>query len=319
MKAKLTVLFLFAAAFCGLTLARPAHAEEKKKILFLAGGPSHGYAEHEHLAGCLLLSKRLNESGLPVESSVVQGWPADPHAFDGVAAIVIYCDGGGGHLIMKHIPQFNELVKKGVGVGCIHYAVEVPKGDGGDALLKAIGGYFEVRWSINPTWTAHFTEFPKHPTANGVKPFTTQDEWYYHMRFQSDMAGVTPLLTTVPPDSTRGGKDDDHGGNPEVRSGIGKNLQEHVVWVYQRPDNGGRGFGCTGAHYHRNWSQDDFRKAILNSIVWIAGLEVPADGVASKRPDADELLQNIPESKKKSPKFDMAAELKKVEALNAPK
>ena len=318
MKSKFILLALLTSLLCSVVVSH-ARAEEKKKVLFLSGGPSHGFAEHEHLAGCMLLSDRINKCGLPIESSVIKGWPADPAAFDGVAAIVIYCDGGGGHIIMKHLDAFNELVKKGVGVGCIHYAVEIPKGDGGNALLGAIGGYFETLWSINPHWTGEFKNLPQHPTANGVKPFTTNDEWYYHMRFKENMEGVTPLITGVPPDSTRKGKDDDHGGNPEVRSGLGKNLPEHVVWEFQRPNNGGRGFGCTGAHYHRNWAQNDFRKAILNSIVWIAGLEVPADGVASKRPDADELLLNIPEGKKKPANYDMTAEIKKVDDLSAPK
>ena len=152
-----------------------------------------------------------------------------------------------------------------------------------------------------------------------MKPFTTNDEWYYHMRFKEGMGGVTPLLTAITPGTTRKGNDDDHGGNPEVRSGLGKNLSQHVVWAYQRHNNGGRGFGCTGAHFHKNWSQDDFRKSILNSIVWITGLEVPADGVASKKSDAEELSQNIPENKKKPANYDMADQIKKVEALNAPK
>jgi len=139
------------------------------------------------------------------------------------------------------------------------------------------------------------------------------------MRFQPEMKGVTPLLTAVPPDSTRKNVNDAHGGNATVFAAAGKNQPEHVVWVYQRADNPGRGFGCTGAHFHKNWSQDDFRKAILNSIVWITGLDVPADGVASKKPDGEELSQNIPEGKKKPANFDMAEQIKKVEALNAPK
>ena len=317
MSAKLTVVFLLAIFAFGIVAAPRASAEEKKKVLFIAGNPTHGYAEHENYAGCVLLSKRINECGLPIESTVVKGWPADPHAFDGQAAIVIYCDGGGGHVIMKHLDEFNALVKKGVGVGCLHYGVEIPKGDGGNALLGAIGGYFEMNWSVNPHWTATFKELPKHPVASGVNPLTTNDEWYYHMRFVSDMAGVTPILSAVPPDATRQGKDGTHSGNPDVRAGVGKNIAEHVLWVYQRPDNGGRGFGCSGGHFHRNWAQDDYRKAILNAIVWSTGLEVPADGVKSTRPDAEELLANI--TKTKPEKFDMVAELKKVEETNAKK
>jgi hypothetical protein len=49
----------------GLASASPA--QDKKKIVFVAGGPSHGYGDHEHLGGCMLLARLLNESGLPVD------------------------------------------------------------------------------------------------------------------------------------------------------------------------------------------------------------------------------------------------------------
>ena len=38
-------------------------------------------------------------------------------------------------------------------------------------------------------WLAEYTAFPKHPISNGVKPFATTDEWYFHMRFRGDHAG----------------------------------------------------------------------------------------------------------------------------------
>jgi type 1 glutamine amidotransferase len=274
-------------------LAANADLTGRKKIVFLSGHPSHGYAQHEHYAGCMFLAKNLNENVPQVYCEVYKyDWPTDPHAFDNVAAIVIYCDGGEGHMAMKHLKELGDLMDKGVGLGCIHYAVEIPKGEAGDDFLKWIGGYFETFHSINPDWTADYKDFPKHDTANGVKPFKTTDEWYYHMRFRPDMQGVTELLHAVPPDKTRQGKDDAHGGNPEVRDGIGKNLQETTVWVSDRANNG-RGFGCTGGHFHFNWGSDNFRKAILNSIVWIAHVDVPKGGVQSKTPTIDELLANL--------------------------
>jgi type 1 glutamine amidotransferase len=232
---------------------------------------------------------------------------------DGVDAIVIYADGGGGHLAIPHMKELDALSEKGVGIGCIHYAVEVPKGEAGEHWLKWMGGYFEENWSINPHWPAHFKEVPKHPVANGVRPFTTNDEWYYHMRFRDNMEGVTPILTAIPPDSTRKGKDDPHGGNPAVRAGIGKNIPEHVVWVSENK-GGSRGFGCTGGHDHWNWAQDDFRKTILNSIVWIAKAEVPAHGVESKRPTVDELIANQDEPTPRD--FDKDKIQKLIDAMN---
>src|SRR6185369_16983592 len=67
-----------------------------------------------------------------------------------------------------------------------------------------------------------------------------------------------------------------HGGNPEVQKHMGE--PEHVMWAIERPD-GGRGFGFTGAHHHKNWGNDDFRKIVLNAIVWTAHIEVPPNGI----------------------------------------
>lgn len=68
-------------------------------------------------------------------------------------------------------------------------------------------------------------------------------------------------------------------------------MPEHVAWAVERA-NGGRGFGFTGGHWHHNWAHDDFRKVVLNGLVWIAGVEVPPGGVPSKTPSIDELEAN---------------------------
>jgi hypothetical protein len=75
-----------------------------------------------------------------------------------------------------------------------------------------------------------------------------------------------------------------------------------LAWAYERPE-GGRGFGCTGAHFHKNWANDDFRRMMLNALVWTAGLEVPTDGVVSTVTDED-MVANLDE---KAPKPQPAA------------
>jgi type 1 glutamine amidotransferase len=266
----------------------------KKKVLLLAGNPSHGFGGHDHLAGCSLLAKLLNASGLPVEAEVhslkEQGWPSD-EKLAGASTIVVYADGGGGHPFNAHLSQLDPLFDKGTGVVCIHYGVEVPKGPAGDAFLKWTGGYFETNWSVNPHWTAHFTKFPDHPVTRGVKPFTINDEWYYHMRFRENMDGVVPILTDLPPKETLNRPDGSHSGNPAVREAIAKGEPQHVAWATERP-GGGRGFGCSGGHVHWNWGQNQFRKLFLNAIVWTAGLDVPSDGVNPGVVTIDDLLQN---------------------------
>lgn len=287
-------LLFLAAAFVNpaRSLAAPDEPASgpKKKIVFIAGKASHGYFSHSHYAGCALLAKALNENMPAVEAVVVRnGWPENPGVLDDAAAIVLYSDGGGGNPILPHLEHVQRLMERGVGLALLHYAVEVPKEKAGRQFLDWTGGYFETFWSVNPTWTARFDSFPDHPITRGVKPFAILDEWYYHMRFRENMEGVTPILSAVPPDSTRDRPDGPHSGNPTVRSR--KGMAEHLAWARQRPD-GGRGFGFTGGHFHYNWAHDGFRTVVLNGIVWVAGLEVPEGGVPSKTPTWADLEAN---------------------------
>ena len=253
----------------------------KTKVSIIAGRDSHGSKAHNWGDGVDLLANALNkESGLPVEAHVSKLWPKDPKFFNDTKTIVILSDGGGRHPVIPHLDQVSKLMDKGVGFVCVHYAVEVPKGDTGEAFLNWMGGYFETHWSVNPHWTADFKLIPGHPTSNGVKPFQHNDEWYYHMRFQPE--GVTPILSALPPTDTLKRKDGPHSGNPHVRKAVlERKEKQHVAWAYERPNNKGRGFGITGAHYHSSWDNDNFRTLVLNAIVWSAGLEVPKNGVKS--------------------------------------
>ncbi|MDO7678762.1 MAG: hypothetical protein MUQ48_09395, partial [Pirellulales bacterium] len=70
-----------------------------------------------------------------------------------------------------------------------------------------------------------------------------------------------------------------------------KGSREVLAWAYERPE-GGRGFGCTGAHFHANWGNNDFRRMMLNSLLWTSGLDVPVEGVASTV-TPEELMANI--------------------------
>jgi type 1 glutamine amidotransferase len=263
-----------------VAIAQLSSLAADKKIVLIAGGASHGSGDHEHRAGCLLFQKCLNT--IPgVKTEVFTGWPQDPKALEGAAAIVIYSDGGGGHPGIQgdHLQQLSKAIKNGAGFGCVHYAVEVPKDKGGQEWLNWIGGYFETDWSVNPFWTADFKELPKHPVTRGVKPFKQEDEWYYHMRFQPDMKGVTPILSALPPADSLKRNDGPHENNPAVRAAVLERKEpQHVMWVFDRPD-GGRGFGFTGGHPHKAWGNEGFRKVVLNAILWIAKVEVPENGV----------------------------------------
>ncbi|HUG37295.1 MAG TPA: ThuA domain-containing protein, partial [Candidatus Limnocylindrales bacterium] len=54
-----------------------------------------------------------------------------------------------------------------------------------------------------------------------------------------------------------------------------------VAWAIERA-GGGRSFGFTGGHFFANWRLVDFRRLVLNAIVWSAGVNVPEGGVQSE-------------------------------------
>jgi type 1 glutamine amidotransferase len=228
-----------------------------------------------------------------VQASVyLNGWPKDPTAFDGAAAIMLFMDGGGRHPVIQedHLQQMDALMKQGVGLLCAHYAVEVPKDKGGPEFLEWIGGYYETTFSTNPHWDAEFKSLPKHPVTRGVRPFTIRDEWYFNMRFRPGMKGVTPILVAKPSDEDRQGKTaSPRGPYPHIVADKGRD--EILMWAVERPDKGS-GVGFTGGHTHKNWGNDNFRKLILNALLWTAKMEVPADGVESSVSE-EELQLNL--------------------------
>lgn len=294
---------LFFFVLCQFLFGVCSQAEDKK-VVFVAGPKSHGFFAHEHAAGCKLLAEHLEAANLGIKTVVVTGgFPQDKSVFNDADAVVVACDGGVRHLLNKNLKEFDEVMKRGVGLACIHYGVETTKGPAGDHFLKWIGGYFEPYWSVNPVWNAAFKLLPRHSITQGVMPFTMQDEWYYHMRFReatSAIGSIVPILSAHPPENTMkrlkpGVDKHPHHGNPDVADAVLKRKEaQHVAWAYQRGEdyNYGRGFGFTGAHFHENWASLDARRLVLNAIAWIAKVDVPKTGVPSKEVTMKDLLQN---------------------------
>lgn len=73
-----------------------------------------------------------------------------------------------------------------------------------------------------------------------------------------------------------------------------------MMWAVERPD-GGRGFGFTGGHFHDNWGNDNYRKVVLNAMVWLAKVDVPKNGIESAVSEAD-LNANLDPKNPRKPK-----------------
>lgn len=240
------------------------------KIVLVAGKQSHGPGDHEFFAGTAILWKMLKQTSGVFPVMVRDGWPRNERVFDDARCVVFYLDGRGGHPLADpaKLGLMQKLIDRGCGFVCLHYAVDYNPREG-ERVVGWMGGWYDARISINPHWDADFTKLPSHAITRGVKPFKIRDEWYYNMNFAPGMKGVTPILAATPPDATR--------GTADARKYPGR--QEIVAWAFER-EGGGRGFGFTGGHTHKNWSTDDFRRLVTNAILWAANVEVPASGAA---------------------------------------
>ena len=238
------------------------------------------------------------------------GWPAkevdgqrvdDSSALDNADAVLIFSDGGKGNPAIQgeRAKVLDALVARGAGLGFAHYAVEVPAGVPGDAMQQWIGGYYETNWSVNPMWKPSFDKFPNHPVTRGVGPFATHDEWYFNMRWTADAAAkakITPLLVATPSDEVRKGPYvSPRGPYDHIIAASGQ--AETMMWVFERA-NGSRGMGFTGGHTHTNWGDPNQRKVMLNGLLWLAKIDVPAKGVEDKITEAD-LAQNLDDKRRK--------------------
>ncbi|MEO8481063.1 MAG: ThuA domain-containing protein [Acidobacteriota bacterium] len=280
-----------------------------KTLVLLAGRASHGPGQHEFRAGSLLFQKALaGVTGLTVEV-VANGWPTktvdgqvvdDNTVLEKADAILVYADGGRGNPAIQgnRIAVLDALAAKGVGLGFAHYGVEFPVGAGADAMLRWTGGYYEDRYSVNPMWSPQYQTFPAHPITRGVLPFSNRDEWYFNMRWTNDAAAkarVTPLLTATPSDDVRKGPYvSPPGPYPHIVADSGK--IETLMWAYERP-NGGRSFAFTGGHTHKNWGDVNQRRVMLNALLWMSKIDVPATGVVDRITDADLEMNLDPKGK----------------------
>ncbi len=290
-------------------------ADGKSKLVLMAGKPSHPPRMHEFNAGVQLLAKSLAQGAPQLKVEVIlNGWPKDESVFAGADAVVFFMDGGGKHEAVQEagarLAKIEAWAKNGVSIGAMHYGVEVVANQAGPQFKSWIGGHYENMFSCNPMWEPAFTEFPKHAVTQGVKPFQIRDEWYFNMRFvegfsakeASQQNGVkfTPILVAKPSDAVRDGPYvAPKGPYPHIQAAKGQ--PEAMMWVIERPD-GGRGMGFTGGHFHDNWKDENFRKVVLNSLVWLAKGNVPANGVTStvSAADLEANLDPKPAPKKKA-------------------
>jgi type 1 glutamine amidotransferase len=274
---------------CLREAAGQAKADEMKKIVFLAGPKDHGGpGAHEYAKDLMLLKRCLDTSpnvpGVATEIHVGKP-PQDFAELRDAAAIVIHSSGDTradeAHALFptnnpqnvaatysaadaQRLEQMDRLMKRGTGIVVLHYSLIVDNPRSREYLLDWIGGYHhsgESRVKIDRSEATPAT--PGHEILRGVRPWTTDHEYYFNQHFRTNDRRAVPIITSRLP------SDDP---------------QPHVIAWAVRREGGGRGFAFTGGHYHKNMWVDDYRRMLLNAIVWTARIPVPKQGVVSTMP-----------------------------------
>ncbi len=277
---------LWSAALCSAAiLALPLRAatfeadadgkgSESRKIVLIAG-PITGHPKdtHEYEKSVVLLKHLLDRApnlrGLLVEAHF-GGWPRDESTLDDADSIVLISDGGDRNeeshplYVGNRMETIARQMNRGCGFVNFHWTTFHPAREH-DRITEWVGGYFDYETGPAPRkwysaietkeWPVALPS-PRHPIARGVRPFRVREEFYYRIRFRDVDPRLVPLAAVA-----------------DGREGV-------VGWAVER-DDGGRGFGFTGGHFYANWWNTDFRRFILNAIVWSSGAEVPPGGVES--------------------------------------
>ncbi len=303
MNIKKTVVIIL--CFCSAVSLCFAESETKK-VLFLAGVPSHKKGEHEYRAGSILLAKALNKSGLDIEAKVHwYGWPKDENIFEDVDVCVVYADQGGARsnkkkgyqgFTEKNYAFLNQKVKQGMGIMFIHYGVHPAEAIGEQYFMDWIGGYFNNSQSINSHWVADLKAKQGHPVSNGIdNPVRAHDEFYFNIKMASshddkscsDCYALVTDTPTIEKITKLGSKQFQTQAAADAF-----NTQQAIMWC-RDSDNQGRGVGFSGGHFHHNWAIEGMSKMVLNAIVWIARMEVPEQGVKFTPVTVEQLNENL--------------------------
>ncbi|MEO7412606.1 MAG: ThuA domain-containing protein [Opitutaceae bacterium] len=283
-----------------ITLALSASAilaaDAPKKIVFIAGPLDHGRPPaHQYLAALEGIQYAFDTSPSlkGITTKLYKGQiPADLHELDDAAVIVIESSGdkvqGETHAIFplhvtpdqKNYPpdvvarleQFDRLMKKGVGLVVLHYAINVRHPIARKYFLDWVGGFHETDYSktqLYSSWEIGVPN-PNHPIARGVTPWKIGAEEFNLIQRLPEDPRRTLLFTAMSQNATAPNA---AGAKPDA-----------MAWAVQR-EGGGRGFVYTGLHFHAYLSDPNNRTAILNGIAWAAGIEIPAGGIVGKMPE----------------------------------
>lgn len=260
---------LFFAILLVLLLINPVRAEPPKKLVLLSQGPDgHPPQTHEYHAGQRIL--RLCLQKVPgLEVAIVNAdepWRDGPEVLAKADGAVLFLSEGAKWLQRdpKRLAAFQKLAERKGALAGIHWAIGTRDAKYIDPFLRLLGGCHggpDRKFQILSTDVKPVD--PKHPITAGIKPFKVREEFYYRLKV------VKPALNW----------------QPIVQAAI-DGQQETVAWAWERPD-GGRSFGFSGLHFHENWQLPEYRRLVVQGVLWTLRLPIPVEGLPVRVSEKD--------------------------------
>ncbi len=266
---------VMAATVAALLIGSVAsYAGEPTRVLFIGKGPDHPWGTHMYLHASRVLAQCVKRSG-HVETTVANEWPKDERVLRTIDTMVVYTDPGAERLLDgPHRETFRKLMRRGVGLVTIHWASTVRKENFqrlGPEWMRILGGTWISNVGLSTEASTLRRVAPDHPISRGWKTSPFRDEFYLNPKLGPH---ATPILEVTAK------------GKPLV-----------VGWAYERPE-GGRSFATTLGHFYDNFVRDDFRRIVVNAILWSAHRDVPAGGAPVDLTDKELALPAQPAAPK---------------------
>jgi type 1 glutamine amidotransferase len=257
---RIRAVSLMAAALLVFVLPFGISAAESgpKRLLIVGQGPDgHPPATHEFMAGARVLAELL-KPWKEVQATVVNAdepWIDGPKLIDQADGIVLLVTQGAQWMQME--PQrhtaLKRLAARGGAIAALHWSVGAKDAkyiQGQLDLLGATRGGPQRKYLVLATELKRVV--PAHPILTAIGDVKVYDEIYYAL---DRVPGIQPLFT-----ARIDGRD------------------EMAAWSWERSD-GGRSFGFVGLHFHSNWQMPEYRRFVVQGMLWSLKLAIPAGGV----------------------------------------
>jgi type 1 glutamine amidotransferase len=260
LRRRLILLLQALAALLASALTFPAMAADTapKHLLIVGQGPDgHPLTTHEFMPGAKVLAELLKPFP-EIQTTVVDAsepWPDGPKLIDAADGIVMLVSQGAQWMQIDEAryAALKRLAARGGAIVALHWSV-------GAKEDRYIQGQLDLLGATRGGNVRPYKKLavdlkradPQHPILSGISDFKAYDEFYYAL---VTAPGIHPLLT------------ENIDGKDEMSS-----------WAWDRPD-GGRAFGFVALHFHSNWQLPEYRRLIVQGVLWSLKLPIPDGGV----------------------------------------